>query len=290
MTRRGVSLVAALVLALGLGGGAVFLAVGCGDDGPKPETAAKAPAPAPVPAPAPARAPEAAPAAEENVPTTPVNLQAGATISGTVQVANPPRRKRIKMEADPKCAALHAETPLADDIVADANGNVQFAFVYVKKGLEGKKFAAPTTPARIDQKGCRYEPHVFGIMVGQELEILNSDELLHNIHALPLLNKEFNFGQPQKGMTEKRTFSTPEVMVKFKCDIHPWMGAWMGVLTHPFHATTDAAGKYAIKGLPAGKYTVEIWHELYKSVAQEVEVKESETKTLDVRMADLKGQ
>ena len=149
-------------------------------------------------------------------------------------------------------------------------------------------FAPPATPAILDQKGCRYDPHVFGIQVNQELLIRNSDDLLHNVHALPFVNKEFNFGQPTKGMEEKKKFTQPEIMVKFKCDIHLWMGAWAGVLPHPFHSVTDASGKYEIKGLPPGKYTIEVWHEKYKSVAQELEVKEG-AQTLDLTLEARKG-
>lgn len=198
----------------------------------------------------------------------------GFAVTGNVKIKGDiPKRKKIRMDADPKCAALHAEPPMTEEVVADAQGNVQWAFVYVKKGLEGKKFEVPKTPAVLDQKGCQYHPHVLGVMVGQDLLIRNSDDLLHNIHALPFNNREFNFGQPQKGMEEKKQFTTPEVMVKVKCDIHPWMSAWVGVLEHPFHAVTGPDGNFKIEGLPAGKYTIEVWHEKYKVVSQEVEVK-----------------
>lgn len=213
----------------------------------------------------------------------------GPSISGTVKIkGDVKKRKKIKMDADPKCAAMHAEPPLMEDIVVDANGNVQWAFVYVKKGAEGKKPTDPPAPAVINQTGCHYEPHVLGIVVGQDLTIKNSDDLLHNIHALPFSNKEFNFGQPTKGLEEKKQFTTPEVMVKVKCDVHPWMSAWIGVLDHGFFAVTGADGKYAIPaGLPDGKYTVEVWHEGYKSVSSDVEVKGG-TATADFELTDKK--
>ncbi len=205
-----------------------------------------------------------------------------AGLSGIVKIKGDlPRRKKIKLDADPKCAAMHPEPPLTEDVVADKDGNVQWAFVYVKKGAEGKTGPEPA-PAEINQTGCHYEPHVLGIMVGKDLTVKNSDDLLHNIHALPFDNKEFNFGQPQKGMTEKKQFSKPEVMVKVKCDVHPWMGAWIGVLDHPFYAVTDASGKYEIKGLPDGKYTIEVWHEKYKSVSSDIEVKGASTANFEL--------
>jgi len=264
-------------------GGSMIVA--CGDDKPaqapvvpvvKVEAAPAAPlAKVEVPAPAPAK-----------VASEPVK---GASISGTVKVKGEvKKRKKIKMDADPKCSAMHAEPPLMEDIVVDANGNVQWAFVYVKKGAEGKKPTEAPAQAVINQVGCHYEPHVLGIVVGQELLIKNSDDLLHNIHALPFSNKEFNFGQPTKGLEEKKTFTTQEVMVKVKCDVHPWMSAWIGVLDHGFYAVTGADGKYAIPGgLPDGKYTVEVWHEGYKSVVSEVDVKGGAA-VADLELADKK--
>lgn len=274
-----------------LSGSAAFTAVGCGDEKKAPVAvpAVKIEAPAPVAAPAPkaepvkvdAPAPVAAP-----VVAVPVSLQDAGSITGVVKVVDPPRRKKIKMDADAKCAGLHAEAPLADDIVADAEGKVQYAFVWIKTGLEGKKLPMPAAPAVLNQVGCRYDPHVVGVMVGQELLIRNSDDLLHNIHALPFENKEFNFGQPSKGMEEKKAFTKQEVMVKVKCDVHPWMSAWVGVVDHPCFSVTDAAGKFEIKGVPPGKYTVEVWQEKYKSVTAEVEVKAGAAAAANFEMKD----
>jgi plastocyanin len=207
---------------------------------------------------------------------------AAGALTGTVRIKGEvPKRRKIRMDADPKCAALHAEAPLSDEVVADANGNVQWAFVYVKKGAEGKPSPDPK-PAVINQMGCKYEPHVLGVKTGQEITIKNSDDLLHNIHALPFVNKEFNFGQPQKGMEEKKKFDQVEVMVKVKCDVHPWMSAWVGVLDHTFFAVTDASGKFEIAGLPDGTYTIEVWHEKYKSVTADVAVAGSTTKDFEL--------
>ena len=259
-------MVTAAMLCLGTGS----LIMACGDDKPAAQANLKAAEPTvKVEAPAKVETPAPAPKVAAFVPVKGASISGKVTIKGDVK-----KRKKIKMDADPKCAALHADSPLMDDIVVDANGGVQWAFVWVKKGAEGKKPADPVAPAVINQVGCRYEPHVLGIVVGQDLLIKNSDDLLHNIHALPFTNKEFNFGQPTKGLEEKKTFTAAEVMVKVKCDVHPWMSAWIGVLEHGFFAVTGADGTYAIPGgLPDGSYTVEVWHEGYKSVAADVDVK-----------------
>ena len=141
-----------------------------------------------------------------------------------------------------------------------AGNGLQNAFVYVKDGLGNRTFPVPKTPVVLDQQGCKYRPHVVGIQVGQPLEVRNSDSTLHNVHAIPKVNKEFNFGQPTKGMKSSRTFDKAEVMVPFKCDVHGWMNAYAGVVAHPFFAVSKADGSFEIKGLPPGSYTVEVWH------------------------------
>ena len=136
----------------------------------------------------------------------------------------------------------------------------------------------PTDKPQIDQKMCRYHPHVQGMRVGQPLEILNSDPTLHNIHALPKNNSEFNNGQPIQGMKMTHTFDKPEVMVPFKCDVHGWMNAYVGVLPHPYFAVTKDDGKFELANLPPGTYTIEAWHEKLGTQTQQVTLGEKETK------------
>jgi hypothetical protein len=194
------------------------------------------------------------------------------TLSGTVNLQGAaPARTPVKMAADPVCAKAHAEPVLSQDVVVDANSNLQHVFVYVKTGLEGQEFATPSDPVTLDQQGCQYFPHVFGIMVNQPLRILNSDPTLHNIHALPSKG-EFNLGMPKQGMEFTKTFVEPEVPVHIKCDVHPWMSAWAGVMTHPFFAVTDEHGSFTIKDLPAGTYTLEAWHEKLGTQTQQLTV------------------
>lgn len=195
------------------------------------------------------------------------------SVGGTVKFTGAaPKMDTISMNADPTCASLHT-SPVADDsVVVNSNGTLKNVFVYVKEGLEGKTFPAPSTPAQIDQHGCTYNPHVLGIQAGQELEILNSDNTLHNIHSLTEKGKQFNLGMPIQGMKLKKKFDSPEVMVKIKCDVHPWMHAYIGVLPHSFYSVSDDQGKFEIKDLPDGDYTIEVWHEKYGTQTQKVTV------------------
>ncbi|HEY6191559.1 MAG TPA: carboxypeptidase regulatory-like domain-containing protein [Bacteroidota bacterium] len=188
----------------------------------------------------------------------------------------------ITMGADQKCLKMHEGKQVpSEKTVVNSNNTLQWSFVYVKKGLEGKKFPVAKDKKSIDQRGCTYHPHVFGMMANQPLEIVNSDATLHNIHALPKNSTPFNMAQPKQGMKNVKTFATSEVMVKVKCDVHSWMAAYVGVLDHPFYSVTDDKGSFEIKGLPAGDYEVEAWHEVYGTQTMKVTVGASDTKTVD---------
>jgi hypothetical protein len=186
------------------------------------------------------------------------------TVSGKVALNGPvPAVKTNKdVVKDPNCCKFHEKAPEKEDLVVDPSGGVKWAFVWVKKGLEGQDFAPPEKPVLIDQVGCLYKPHVFGIMAGQPLDVRNSDPTLHNVHALPFgSNREFNRGQPQQGQVDRFKFTSPEIPIMVKCEIHPWMRTWACVVENPFYAVTDAEGKFEIKNLQPGTYTLGIWHE-----------------------------
>jgi plastocyanin len=207
-----------------------------------------------------------------------------ASLSGNVSVTgNVPSPAKIKMAADPACAQAHPDAVMTRDVVA-SNGKLQHVLVYVKEGVSGS-FPAPAEPVAFNQTGCMYEPHVFGIQTGQKLEILNSDSTLHNVNCQPKANKKFNIAQPTKGMKSVKTFDQPEVPVSFKCNVHPWMAAYAGVFSHPFFAVSDADGSFSIKGLPAGAYTVEAWHEKLGVQTQEVTVADGESKKISFTFA-----
>jgi plastocyanin len=208
------------------------------------------------------------PAATPAPPPAPIGA---STISGTVRLeGKPPEARVIKMSSDPLCMP---EGPTVSEVVLVGPGNgLQNVFVYIKDGLGDRTFTAPSTPVELTQKGCKYMPHVFGAQVGQPVKIVNSDPTLHNVHAVPKDNTEFNFGQPLKGMETTRMFDKPEVMVLFKCDVHGWMVAHGGIVAHPFFAVTKSDGSFEIKGLPAGTFTIETWHEQYGLQTQTVTV------------------
>ena len=203
-------------------------------------------------------------------------------VTGTVKfTGTAPVREPLSMAADPTCMAAHPEPALAENVLVNANGTLKNVFVYVKQGLEGKTFPAPATPVTIDQKGCQYSPHVFGIQAGQDLQILNSDNTLHNIHSMAEKNKQFNLGMPIQGMKLNKKFENPEVMVHMKCDVHPWMSAYIGVLPHSFYGVSGDDGSFSIKDLPAGDYVVEAWHEQYGAQEQKVTVAEGAPANLE---------
>ena len=205
-----------------------------------------------------------------------------ASITGDVKfVGKAPENPLIDMSEEPKCRADYPTAPRDPVAVVNANGTVADVFVYVKAGLPANTtYPPPTTPVVIDQQGCLYHPRVFGIMVGQQLEIRNSDPLLHNIKAMGKENRPFNISQPGAGMTTDRTFAAPEVMLPFECNVHGWMHAYAGVLPHPFFSTTGTDGKFTIEHLPAGTYTIEAWHEKFGSQTDTVTIGANETKTL----------
>lgn len=205
------------------------------------------------PAPAAESAPAAAPAPADTA-------DGPGIITGTVTFSGrAPTPRPLPMDSDPLCKAESGAT--SEVLLVGAGGGIKNVFVYVKEGLGSRRYAVPSAPVMLDQKGCRYIPHVLGVQVGQTLQVSNSDPLVHNVHAIPSNNREFNFGQPAKTPPVARVFEQPEIGLPFKCDVHGWMNAYVNVVPHPFFAVTKEDGSFEIKGLPAGSYTLELWHE-----------------------------
>ena len=183
------------------------------------------------------------------------------SLSGTVKFeGEAPNFKEIKMDADPICVTHHKEPAFPQTLLLGSGNTMGNVFVFVKNPPAGD-YKAPADPVVVDQKGCTYSPHVFGVMVNQPVKILNPDGTLHNVHALSKVNPEFNVAMPKFRTEITKTFNKPEGMFALKCDVHPWMAAWMTVMSHPFYSVSNAEGKYEIKDLPDGTYTLVAWHE-----------------------------
>jgi len=205
-----------------------------------------------------------------------------ATVTGSVIFdGKVPALKPLAMDAEPVCHKMHAGKPVANDMLVLGSGNTMGnIMVWVSKGLPaGKTWPAPKTPVVLDQKGCIYMPHVMGIMVGQPYRILNSDGILHNIHTLPKINPMLNRGQPATVKEMTTSFPKPENMFQVKCDVHPWMSAYIGVFTHPFFSVTSTDGKFTIEGLDAGTYEITAWHERMGTQTASVTVGANDTRT-----------
>src|SRR5262245_5238141 len=205
---------------------------------------------------------------------------AASTVTGTVTFAGKvPPLKPLAMDADPACAKKHS-APVPNEMLALGSGNTMGnILVFVSKGLPaGKTFPVPKEAVTLDQNGCMYKPHVMGIMVGQTYRILNSDGVLHNIHTLPKLNPWFSKEMLASLKWTTTVFNKPEEVFHIKCDVHPWMSAYMAVFTHPFFSATGTDGKFTISGLDPGTYEITAWHEKLGTQTASVTVAANETK------------
>ncbi|MGC1372974.1 MAG: carboxypeptidase regulatory-like domain-containing protein [Candidatus Sulfotelmatobacter sp.] len=214
---------------------------------------------------------QAAPAA------TPIDPATVATIDGTVKFdGTAPKPAKIDMSQDPACKGMNE----AENIVVD-NGDLANVFVYVKDGLGNRTFDVPKEAVELNQQGCKYHPHVLGVMAGQTVEIKNDDQTTHNIHPTPKDNREWNESQPPSTAPLEKNFAREEIMLPVKCNQHPWMKMYINVVKSPFYAVTDKSGKYEIKGLPPGTYTIAFVQEKLGEQDQSVTVGPKETKTVD---------
>jgi hypothetical protein len=223
-----------------------------------------------------------APESPARTTAPPVDPGRVATLTGKVVVdGSVPPAEVIRLDGDPKCVALAAGDERRTEYVVMGDGNsLQYVFVYVKDGLPARMYPVPSDPVVLDQQKCRYVPRVLGVQVGQQLTIRNSDPLLHNVRAEGAINEPFDVGTPVQGVEVKRTFVTREVMVPFKCNVHAWMNAYVGVLEHPYFAVSDNSGRFSLPQLPAGTYTIEIWHERFGTQTQQVTLAAGETRDL----------
>jgi plastocyanin len=208
---------------------------------------------------------------------TPIDPATAASVSGTVSfTGTAPKPAKIDMSQDPACKGMNmAETEVVD------GGKVANVFVYVKDGLGTRTFDVPKDPVTIDQSGCKYHPHILGVMAGQTLKIVNSDPTTHNIHPTPADNREWNESQPPQAPALEKTFAREEIMLPVKCNQHPWMKMYVNVVKSPFYAVTGPDGKFEIKGLPPGTYTIAFVQEKLGTQEQKVTLAAKDSKTVD---------
>jgi len=206
-----------------------------------------------------------------------------ATITGTVTYdGKVPNFREIKMDADPICLTHNTGPVYPQTLVLGEGNSMGNVFVHVVSGIPKKEYTPPTQEAVISQLGCMYTPHVLGVMVGQPVKILNPDGTLHNVHAMPKTNKEFNLAMPKFRKQTTKIFDKAEFMFPIKCDVHPWMGAWISVMPHPYFNVTKKNGKFSIDNLPAGEYQLEAWHEKLGTKRIAVTLTEDQTQEINI--------
>jgi hypothetical protein len=210
-----------------------------------------------------------------------VDEKTASTITGKVMFeGTPPQAAVISTASDPACAQANKGELKSERIVVD-DGGLENVFVYIKDGLGNKYiFDTPTAAVKLEQTGCHYVPHVLGVRTTQPLEIVNNDNTMHNIHGMPESNREFNFGQMVAGLKNTVTFTTPEVLIPFKCDVHAWMNAYVGVVDHPYFAVSANGGKFELRTVPPGTYTIEAVHEKLGRQTQAVTLGEKDKKEI----------
>jgi hypothetical protein len=222
---------------------------------------------------------------QEQSKPAPANTGEGGLISGRILfqgTAPPPRALAV----DATCGKLYSVPPTEADFQVGASNGLAEVLVYLEGLPENADMTPPAETPVLDQKGCVYDPRVLGVMVNQKFRIRNSDPLLHNVHALPKKNKEFNLGQPIQGQINEKAFTQPEVLVRIRCDVHPWMSGYIGVLPHRFFAVTDQHGDFRLPvGIPAGKFKIAAAHPKADVVSQEISLSPGEHKQIELTIS-----
>ena len=237
----------------------VTLLTGCGKKEPAEEQSS-------------APSPSAAPAA------TPIDPATAASVSGTAKFEGAaPKAAKIDMSQDANCQGSNT----AENIVV-SGGHLENVFVYVKEGLGNRTFDVPKDAVTLTQRGCKYAPHIIGLMAGQTIKIVNGDPTTHNIHPTPKDNREWNESQAPQAAPIEKSFAREEILLPVKCNQHPWMRMYVNVVKSPFYAVSGPDGKFEIKGLPPGDYTLAFVHEKLGEQDQKVTLAAKDSKTVDV--------
>jgi len=191
-----------------------------------------------------------------------LSVSAGEITGKVTWEGKAPKMRPLNMDADPVCLGHHEDSPaLSETLVLGEGNTIANIFVRVTKGLPDKQYDPPAEAAVLDQNGCVYVPHVIGVQTGQTLKVLNSDGILHNVNVQAKVNRGFNFGMPKVKKEAEKVFDKEEFFIELKCNVHPWMNAFLGVSSHPFFSVTGIDGMFKITGLPAGTYEITAWHE-----------------------------
>lgn len=210
--------------------------------------------------------------------------QAGSSgeITGKVYFkGNKPRRLPLDMAKDPVCQSEHSGTVYAQDGAVNDDGTLPNAFVYIKSGARNAVSVTPRNSVELTQRGCMYEPHVLGIMVGQPLQVVTIDPTTHNVHVAANVNSDWNVTQEPGSPSVIRKFAKPEVMIPVHCNEHPWMKAYIGVMDDPYFDVSGSDGSFLLKGLPTGTYTVAVWTATFGTKEQRVTLQPGERASVD---------
>jgi plastocyanin len=222
----------------------------------------------------------------QEVPTAHIVPATAAVIKGKVTFSGkPPVMPVLDMSANPTCERLNKKPVHAEEVIVNRNGTLNNTFVWIKSGLPKARWDPPAEFAKLDQEGCVYKPHLLGLMLGQTLEISNSDTVNHNIHADATVNEAWNVTEPPRAEKRMQRFDKEEILFPVTCGVHPWMRAYLAVVSHPFFAVTGGDGSYSLNGVPPGTYTVEAAHEKYGKKEMRIVISPRESKDLDFHFA-----
>ncbi len=226
-----------------------------------------------------------APAVTTNVASaTMIDPASVGTIKGKVLFEGPvPPIQEISVRGNPECAVFHTGGKIPAEEVIVHDGGLKNVFVYIKEGIGKANFPIPQEPVIIENRNCMYVPHVSGAMVGQKVVLLNSDPTLHNVHSYAKNSKQWNLGLPFQGVKQTKKFEAPEIMVHLKCDVHPWMSGYVGVLPHLYFSVTSSDGSFEIRNLSPGEYLIEAWHEKLGVQSQKIKIEPQETKEIEFK-------